>query len=79
MMPGSWEPGSACTLVKYAQEGGEEMPDLALCKNASCPSKGHCYRFTAEPSCHQVYAAFAVRPKEDRCDYYIPAQMEERK
>lgn len=59
--------------------------DLALCKNEECPSKGHCYRFTAEPSCHQVYAQFAVRPKEEmwfmpglfasRCEYYIPSKI----
>lgn len=52
------------------------MPDMALCRNQTCPSREHCYRFTAEPSCHQVYAQFTVRPKEDRCDYYIPDKME---
>jgi len=72
----SWEHGSACRLVKYVQEMGDEMPDLALCKNETCPSKTHCYRFTAQPDCHQVYAAFAVPPKVDRCEYYIPSQIE---
>ncbi len=73
----SWKPGSACTLVKYVQERGEEMPDMALCQNQTCPSKEHCYRFTAQPSCHQVYAKFHVQGKADRCEYYIPSKMEE--
>ena len=50
--------------------------DLALCRNESCPSRGHCFRFTALASEHQVYACFTVRPKEDRCDYYIPNKIE---
>ena len=72
----SWEPGSACTLVKYVQEMGDEMPDLALCKNETCPSKTHCYRFQAQPACHQVYAKFTVSAGKDRCEYYIPSQIE---
>ncbi len=70
----SWKPGSACTLVKYVQERSEEMADYALCRNEKCPSKDHCYRSTAEPSCHQVYAKFTVQGKQDRCEYYIPSQ-----
>lgn len=76
MMPGSWKPGSACTLVKYTQEGGENMPDLALCRNVECPSRWHCYRFIAQPSCHQVYARFTAEKSKDRCDYYIPSQLD---
>ena len=74
ILPDSWVPGSACTLVKYVQEGVDM--DMAMCQNANCPSKTHCYRFIAAPDCHQVYAHFTVKPKEDRCEYYIPSQME---
>lgn len=77
MAPNSWEPGSACRLVKYVEEGGSEMPDIAACQNEKCPSQSHCYRFVAVvASCHQVYAKFTVPSGQDRCDYYIPAQME---
>ena len=76
MMPDSWVPGSACRLVKYVQEGGEEMPDMALCQNVECPSRWHCYRFTVQPSCHQVYARFTVEKDKDRCGCYIPSQMD---
>ena len=41
--------------------------DLALCRNESCPSRGHCFRFRAGP----FYAQFRVP-----CDYYIPSRME---
>ena len=50
--------------------------DLALCRNESCPSRKHCYRFAALASEHQVYAHFTVEQKEDRCGYYIPSRME---
>ena len=53
--------------------------DMAMCQNANCPAQGHCYRFLAQPDCHQVYAHFTVKPKEDRCEYYIPSRMEEGK
>ena len=53
--------------------------DMAMCQNASCPSRGHCYRFIAAPDCHQVYAHFTVKPKEDRCEYYIPTWIESSK
>jgi hypothetical protein len=53
--------------------------DIAMCQNANCPSKTHCYRFRAQPDCHQVYAKFSVKPKEDRCEYYIASRMEEGK
>ena len=74
----SWVPGSACRLVKYVQEEGEEMVGKALCKNEECPSKEHCYRFRAQPDCHQVYAQFTVPAGKDRCAYYIPNKMEEK-
>ena len=69
----SWKPGSACTLVKFMQEGVDM--EFAACRNESCPSKGHCYRFKV----HEVYAQFLVLPKADRCDYYIPSRMEGKK
>ena len=76
IMPGSWEPGSACKKVKFAREGSKEMPDIALCKNENCPSKDSCYRYTAKPSCHQVYAKFTVLPGQDRCEYHTSTQLE---
>lgn len=75
LMPGSWVHGGGNAFSKYVREGSLDMPDYALCRNEKCPSKDHCYRFTARPSGHQVYAVFTVPPKRDRCDYYIPAQM----
>jgi len=53
--------------------------DMAMCQNANCPSKTHCYRFIAAPDCHQVYARFTVKPKEDRCESYIPTRIESSK
>ena len=70
----SWKPGSACTLVKYVREGGEELPDMALCQNQTCPSREHCFRFKV----HEVYAQFQVPGKADRCGYYIPTKAEEK-
>ena len=52
------------------------MPDMALCKNEECPARKHCYRFTAESDCHQVYARFSVPPKRTRCEYYIPSKTQ---
>jgi len=49
------------------------MPDLALCKNEFCPSRKHCFRFTAG----QVYARFTVPAGTDRCEYYIPNRMDD--
>lgn len=35
------------------------MPDISMCKNESCPLRGSCYRFMAEPnSWRQSYAGF---------------------
>ena len=47
--------------------------DLAFCRNEECPSRKHCYRFTAG----QVYARFTVPAGTDRCEYYIPSKMED--
>lgn len=52
------------------------MPDKALCQNVECPSRWHCYRYIADASCHQVYARFTVETGKDRCDCYIPSQMD---
>ena len=52
------------------------MMDLALCKNDECPSRGHCFRAVAVPSCHQVYGQFTVPAGKDRCRYYMPTQMD---
>jgi hypothetical protein len=49
------------------------MPDISMCSNVFCPSKKHCYRFTAKPSkfC-QSYADFSLEEDEISCSYFIP-------
>lgn len=46
------------------------MPDIALCRNIFCPSKGSCYRYKAIPNDYQSYGGFVVLEGEDKCSYY---------
>ena len=50
------------------------MPDIAKCKNITCPLRESCYRYTCPPSEYmQSYGEFA--PKEVKgimiCEYQI--------
>jgi len=48
------------------------MPDLALCKNTTCPSNKKCYRFTATPNeFRQVYGDFTPEEDEVNCSFFI--------
>lgn len=48
------------------------MSDISKCNDTSCPSKDHCYRFTAPPNEHwQSYSDFQRRGRPC-CDSYIP-------
>jgi hypothetical protein len=51
-------------------------PDIALCRNKKCPARGNCYRFLAKADCHLVYTLFRVEEGKDRCEYYIPSQLD---
>jgi hypothetical protein len=53
------------------------MPDIAMCKNDTCPLKNTCYRFKATPSeFYQSYGLFEYDLEkgkvnvEDGCNYY---------
>ena len=48
------------------------MPDIALCKNTTCPSKEKCYRFTAKPNeLRQAYGNFSPEGDEVNCSFFI--------
>ena len=34
------------------------MPDISMCRDHACPSRGQCYRYMATPSERQTYAEF---------------------
>lgn len=45
------------------------MPDISLCRNATCVLKYKCYRYMAKPSERQSYSTFF--PKVDgSCDWF---------
>lgn len=48
------------------------MPDISLCKNAECPLKYECFRYTAKPNeFRQAYQDF--QPDDDgQCVAYMP-------
>lgn len=48
------------------------MPDIAMCLNATCPSKSTCYRAMARPSDNQGYMHF-VANESGRCGSYMNA------
>ena len=43
------------------------MPDIAKCKNETCPIKESCYRYTSKPSFMQSYGNFTY---DNGCNYY---------
>lgn len=48
------------------------MPDIALCKNTTCPSNKKCYRFTAKPNeFRQSYSNFSPEGDEVNCSFFI--------
>lgn len=47
------------------------MPDIAMCRNITCPLRESCYRFTAKPKqFRQSYAHFTPNP-DGSCDHHI--------
>ena len=48
------------------------MPDIALCKNTTCPSKDKYYRFTAKPN--ELRQSYFSNPpynlKTKSCNHY---------
>ena len=49
------------------------MPDIAMCKNTTCPSSKYCYRFTATPSeLRQSYGNFTLEEDEVSCSHFYP-------
>ena len=48
------------------------MPDIAMCENGFCPSRGDCHRYTAQPSdMRQSYGLF-THDSRGHCDHYWP-------
>jgi len=46
------------------------MPDISMCSNKDCPSRGQCYRARAKPTPgRQSYIHFTVSAG-DRCNYF---------
>jgi len=51
------------------------MPDISKCNDSFCPSKDHCYRFTAPASKpFQRYNDFQRRGRPC-CDSYLPDKV----
>ena len=51
------------------------MPDISMCTNTDCPSRGKCYRYLARPSDPwQTYSKFEVTDGADRCDSFWDAK-----
>ena len=47
------------------------MPDIALCKNETCPLREKCYRYLANPDPYwQAYGDFE-HEEEKGCEYFI--------
>jgi len=40
---------------------------ISMCTDYSCPLKGRCFRYMAEPNYRQTYADFKY---DDGCDYF---------
>lgn len=53
------------------------MPDIAMCKNETCPMRKNCYRFCAKPGKHQSYGLFTV-DEAGGCGYFMPIRKEEK-
>lgn len=50
------------------------MPDITMCKNASCSSKLQCYRFMVKPDEWQAFADYEVPEGMDKCDSFESIQ-----
>lgn len=54
------------------------MPDMAMCRDSSCPSRGTCYRYIAVPSpFRQTYASFD-RGTAAKCTRCIPVDASDK-
>lgn len=50
------------------------MPDIGMCTDDRCPSRGICYRYWAIPSNFQNYGGIPLRPTgAKKCDVFWPA------
>jgi hypothetical protein len=52
------------------------MPDISMCRDATCPSRLTCWLFMAPPSRWQSFVAFSRPEGADRC--YAYWEMEKR-
>jgi hypothetical protein len=52
------------------------MPDIAMCRDATCPSRRTCYRHkesgTVPNPLYQSYGTFRRRAQQKKCRYYWP-------
>ena len=49
------------------------MPDISMCADRKCPSRGECHRYCAEPSQFlQSYGMFKRPEDQERCKYFWP-------
>ena len=47
------------------------MPDISMCADMKCPSRGECHRYCAEPSKFlQSYGLFQRPQTDERCSYF---------
>lgn len=55
------------------------MPDISMCSDNKCPSRGDCHRYCAMPSEYrQAYADFERNPTEARCQGFVPRWSKDR-
>jgi hypothetical protein len=55
------------------------MPDIAMCKNKTCPSNELCYRYTATPKPRwQAYMSFSP-DDSGKCDMFYPNEFSKEK
>lgn len=47
------------------------MPDISMCLDRQCPSRGQCHRYVCRPGDYQWYAEFA-RGSAERCASFEP-------
>jgi len=51
------------------------VPDVSLCRDHSCPSRGQCYRYTATPSKRQTYAEFGRAEGLEKCEAFVEVRV----
>lgn len=51
------------------------MPDISMCRDRECPSRGECYRYRARPGVRQSYESF-YRDDDVSCAFYYPVGLE---